>query len=271
MVTQLRAISIVDALAAALRERIFNGELGPGALLPEGPVAADYEVARPTAKAAIEKLVSEGLLRRDAHKTARVPVMTASDVYDLYFSRACIEREAMRLLAVNRRVPEVALVALEEIVAAGSTSTVRIVAPDVRFHEALVEALDSPRLRRTHTSLMAEVRLAMVQIQSHGLLPASDIAAEHRVILDRIQAGDATGAAEAVDVHLERARDRLMAHVGADLEQASAAGTLPGASPCVEYLDQGALTGEASLPRDWSARGTSHVRLQEPARDIGSA
>ena len=70
-----QALSIIDALTDDLRLRIFRGELVRGTRLTETDLAAGYDVARPTAKAAIEKLVAEGLLRRDAHKTARVPSM----------------------------------------------------------------------------------------------------------------------------------------------------------------------------------------------------
>jgi hypothetical protein len=45
-------------------------------------------MARPTAKAALERLVYEGILRRATNKTARVPLMDADDIRDLYYSRA---------------------------------------------------------------------------------------------------------------------------------------------------------------------------------------
>ena len=72
MAGRIAAVSIVDAVASDLRSRIFAGELGSGDALTESEVASAYDVARPTAKAAIEKLVAEGLLDRGTHKTARV-------------------------------------------------------------------------------------------------------------------------------------------------------------------------------------------------------
>ena len=73
--------------------------------------AKKFDVARPTAKAAIEQLVPIGLLRRLRNKTARVPLLDAADVADLYLSRGVIERavvrfwpHAVRCLPSGRRI-----------------------------------------------------------------------------------------------------------------------------------------------------------------------
>ena len=209
MPSRPQALSITEALAEDLRSRIFRGELARDTRLTEVELATDYEVARPTAKAAIEKLVAEGLLRRDAHKTARVPAMSRADVEDLYFSRMFLEREVARTLARRKQVPDVARQAHTEIASVGDASSLAIVEPDVRFHESLVDSMGSKRVSRLYRALMGEMRLCMAQVQSHGLLEASAIAAEHAAILAAIEAGDADAAARAVDEHLTRARDEL--------------------------------------------------------------
>ncbi|MGO4750780.1 GntR family transcriptional regulator, partial [Streptomyces sp. 2MCAF27] len=104
MASRLKATSLIDALVVELREQILDGRIVGGTALTETEVAKQYEVARPTAKAAIERLTAEGLLRRDAHKSARVPVFDADDIADLYFTRACVERQVMRELARRRSV-----------------------------------------------------------------------------------------------------------------------------------------------------------------------
>ena len=50
-------------IAAELREQITSGQLGPGALLPSEPeLAADHNVGRQTARAALQLLEQEGLV-----------------------------------------------------------------------------------------------------------------------------------------------------------------------------------------------------------------
>ena len=66
--------SLVDALYGDIRERILTGELDAGTPLTEKHLSSTYDVARPTAKAAIERLVHEGLLRRGANKTRARPI-----------------------------------------------------------------------------------------------------------------------------------------------------------------------------------------------------
>ena len=73
MALRVQPLSIVDAIADDIRGNLFNGALPGSTQLTEAEVATTYDVARPTAKAAIEKLVAEGLLLRGTHKTARVP------------------------------------------------------------------------------------------------------------------------------------------------------------------------------------------------------
>jgi len=50
-------------IAAALRERLANGEFPPGAVLPsESALCAEYRVARNTLRRALDELAEEGLL-----------------------------------------------------------------------------------------------------------------------------------------------------------------------------------------------------------------
>src|SRR5204863_358902 len=56
----LELTSTVDALAAALRPRILEGELAAGARLREQELSDDYGVARHTLRAALRALAAEG-------------------------------------------------------------------------------------------------------------------------------------------------------------------------------------------------------------------
>ncbi|WP_432793970.1 GntR family transcriptional regulator [Rhodococcus ruber] len=214
MAGRVEALSIVDALALELRRRVFAGELTHEDALTEAEVSRAYEVARPTAKAAIEKLVGEGLLQRSAHKTARVPHLGPEDVRDIYRTRAHLESVVLRTLAETRTVPAAASAANAEIAAMTEGDPLTVVDPDMRFHAALVDALGSPRTSRMFGSLVSEVRLCMVQVQGKQLLTTASIAAEHQQILDAVLSGDGEAAVEAITRHLGRARERLVAALG---------------------------------------------------------
>lgn len=216
MAPRAQAISIVDAVANDLRDRILGGDLTAGTALTEIEIAATYEVARPTAKAAIEKLVAEGLLARGAHKTARVTELGPDSVRDIYRARAYLESEILRRLAAIGTVPAGAVQANLDIAAAADGSAMDVVEPDMRFHTSLVDAVGNERISKMYRSLVSEVRLCMTRVQSLKLLETGLIQAEHQRILELIAEGDGAAAAHLLDEHLARARERLVAAIGGE-------------------------------------------------------
>jgi DNA-binding GntR family transcriptional regulator len=216
VVTRVAVVSVIDAVTDDLRTRVLSGELEPEAALAEVDVADTYEVARPTAKAAIENLVRERLLVRSAHKTARVVRLSPDDARDIYRTRAIIEAEALRALAHTRRVPDDARAANAEIAALDGASPRDVVDPDMRFHRSLIDALGSERTSRVYASLASEVVFCMSQVQGASLLPTALIADEHERLLALIEAGDGDAAAALLREHLARARERLVERLGGE-------------------------------------------------------
>jgi DNA-binding GntR family transcriptional regulator len=214
----LQTVSVVDALTATLRAKVLDGQIDPGVGLGETDVAAEYEVSRPTAKAAIAALVSEGLLRREAHRSAQVPTLSRADVEDLFLVRMPLELEVVRLLA-GHPLPDAASGAVHDLAqvppdARHST----FVEADLRFHRVLVDAVQSPRLTRLYQTLTGEIHLSMVQ--SRYALGRDRIVAEHDAVLTALRAGEVARATELMRVHLEGARDALAAQL--DRQQAAA-------------------------------------------------
>ncbi|UYN83152.1 MAG: GntR family transcriptional regulator [Microcella sp.] len=210
----LAVTRVPDAVYEALRESILTQREAPGTAVTEQAIADRFGVARPTAKVALERLVADGLLRRTAHKTARVPELTRDDIADLYASRAVVEEAALRNLAADGVLP-VAAIAAQRMLADAAASTAPDAAPlaraDIAFHRALVEAQHSPRLARLHALLMGEIELCTGQVQAHRLLALDDVVAQHQAILDAVAAGDRELAGTLTRAHIEGARDRLLA------------------------------------------------------------
>ncbi|MDV3125447.1 GntR family transcriptional regulator [Mycobacterium sp. 21AC1] len=214
MPIELSTQSVGEALVASLRERILTEDISAGVPVTEAAVASDYGVARQTAKAAIEHLVAEGLLKRTAHRSARVPVLDIGHVQDLYYARRFFESRAYELLARKRELPQAVREAHEAFHrAAGSEDLVTVVEADVRLHTELVRGLASPHLERAHQLLINEMRLCLAQVQSRHLLDPEIIHREHAGILAAITDGDGQRAARLGDEHLEHAEQRLLEHL----------------------------------------------------------
>lgn len=203
----LKTVSVADALTSSLRARVLNGEIDAGYGLTETDVAEEYEVSRPTAKTAISQLVQEGLLRREAHKSAHVPSLSKEDVEDLFLVRMPLELEVVKLV-VGRSIPKDAADAITDLSRVDpEAGHSEFVEADLRFHRALVEAVDSPRLTRLYQALSGEIHLSMVQ--SRYALGRDRIVAEHSSVLQAMRDGDAELAQSLMRDHLDGAREAL--------------------------------------------------------------
>ena len=204
----LKTVSVVEALAMTLRARVLDGQIDAGVGLTEADVAAEYDVSRPTAKTAISLLVHEGLLRREAHKSAYVPELSRKDVEDLFLVRIPLELEVVRVVGRQQVTPAAAIRAVEDLAALPAEAAhSTFVEADLRFHHALVQAVDSPRLTRLYAGLSGEIHLSMVQ--AHHALGRDRILTEHRAVLDALERADPGAAETLMRSHLEGARDAL--------------------------------------------------------------
>ncbi len=209
----LKTTSVPEAVYEALRQSIVTTVETPGSLLTETAIATRFGVARPTAKAALERLVSEGLLTRRAHHAAQVPLLTREDIQDLYTNRAVLEEAALRNLAFGGTVPPESLALHQQLLEhVRSDDRAALARDDIAFHRSLVLAQHSPRLARLHGLLMGEIELCIGQVQSFRLMQPDDIAEQHQGILDAVAAGSLSLAGRLSREHIFIARDRLLRH-----------------------------------------------------------
>lgn len=218
MTGSLQVTGVVDAVADGLRSIVLEGGLAPGSQVTESLVAERFGVARASAKAAIEKLVAEGLLQRTVHRSARVRLLDAEAIRDVYQTRRRIESEAIRDLAASREVPQSAVAANAEIAQHRGGSSIDVVDPDMGFHMSLVDGIRSERTSRAYRSLVVEVRLCMAQVQGRRLISADLILDEHARILGHIADGNGDAALALLGEHLGRAERRLIEALGPTAE-----------------------------------------------------
>jgi DNA-binding GntR family transcriptional regulator len=201
-----------DAIYDELRTRILAQTDAPGTTFTESAIALRFGVARPTAKMAIERLVAEGLLRRENHSAARIPELSRDDILDLFENRAIVEGAALARLATCGTIPAEALSAHRSLqaVAVGDAPDASL---DIAFHRALVTGQSSTRLIRMHSLLMGEIELCIGQVQANHLRTATDVSRQHQGILDAVTAGDPETAERLTREHIADSCERLLEHV----------------------------------------------------------
>ncbi|GAB2993215.1 GntR family transcriptional regulator [Amycolatopsis acidiphila] len=204
--------STAAIIARQLREAIMNGSLPPGAQLGETELAGQFQVSRGPLREAMQRLVSEGLLRSERHRGLFVIDLEPEDIHDIYSARLAIERAAVIRIVHGPSRDEAADLlakAVREMAAATSTEDWAAVSEaDTRFHEVLVSASGSKRLVRMSRTLLIETRMCLSALR---LTYASDEerVTEHEHITAALRDGDQDTALSLLEAHMEDAVQRL--------------------------------------------------------------
>jgi len=212
--------STASLIAERLREAIMLGELPPGAPLGEADLAERFGVSRGPLREAIQRLVQEGLLTSIRHRGTFVISLNAEDIADIYTAREAIERAAALLILQHDHSEPVAR--LREAYANMSAAAAASDGPglsnaDQRFHEILVDASRSPRLRRMASTVLAESRMYMTALE-YRYPQLTEALHEHADIIAAIDSGDCEAAVRALHTHMQNAR-RLLTSPEDDLRE----------------------------------------------------
>jgi DNA-binding GntR family transcriptional regulator len=208
-----------------LYERIFTGDLPPGADLGEELLCEMLDVSRATVSFALRQLEQEGLATVAAGNGRRqVAAFSIGDVSDLYDVRAVLEAHAVSRAAAGAGEPLLSeLRGLQEEMEAISRKpdrpTTRDFGVDFEFHRAIARASGSKRALAALRPIWNQTHALLRHLYSVGAYAdaTEDRAAysDHHAILDALAARDPDAAALAMRTHLSGRRDRLLASLRA--------------------------------------------------------
>jgi DNA-binding GntR family transcriptional regulator len=167
-----RGTSVVDRVAAQLREAILDGQLAAGTRLVEADLVDGYGAARHTVRAALRALADEGLVEIVPNRGARVAGMDADAILALYELRAALEVEAAHLALAKHgdRLPPSVHEAAEVLARAcrrARPSWPTVSRAHADLHTAIVRAARSPRILAVHDRLTAQTRLFLLLVRPH--------------------------------------------------------------------------------------------------------
>jgi DNA-binding GntR family transcriptional regulator len=210
--------STVDRVADELRRAVFEGELESGTPLREVALAESLGVSRPTVREALAVLVAEGLVTREPHRGVTVASPDPDSVRDVSRARTVLETAGVRrwpeASEEAREAVRLALRDYEEAVGEGA-SYQELNQRHLAIHLSLVGLTESPRLVAMAESVVAELRLALAQID-RVRRNARDQAGEHHHLLDRMESGDVEGAVAELAHHLSGAQDAIIERLDLD-------------------------------------------------------
>lgn len=212
----LEHTSTVDRVAEELRRAVFDGELGAGTALREVALADSLGVSRQTVREALTLLVVEGLAVREPHRGVAVASPDPESIRDVCRARAVLEGAGVRRWRVagdeRRDRVRASLAAYDSAVREGAPSG-QLDQRHLAFHVSLVALTGSRRLVRTAEGLVAELRLALAQVEPTRRL-AHDRADSHVQLLRLLEGGDPDGASHHLARHLADAEVSLLDALG---------------------------------------------------------
>ena len=201
-------------VAAALRERIIEGDLRPGTRLSEVKIGHALGVSRNTLREAFQLLTHERLVVHRLNRGVFVRSLEADDVRDLYRFRRMLEVAAIRQAALG--TPD--LDGLRAAVAEGESAArdedwARLGSANMHFHRALAGMAGSRRVEEAMEQALAEMRLVFARMEDpHAFY--TPYLAENQQLLALLEAGRQAEAEQALTTYLHRAETQLLGRWG---------------------------------------------------------
>jgi DNA-binding GntR family transcriptional regulator len=197
-----------EEVVARLRHMLVEGEIPPGARVPERDLCAAFGISRTPLREALKVLAAEGHIVLLPNRGARAAKLTQKDVQDLF--EVCESLEAVAGELACQRISDEAL---HEICALHAAMAEhyrnRDLPPYYRcnrlIHEAIVQAADNAVLSALYDSVTARIRKARFVVpmpDDHWDLAMR----EHEAILNALLRRDGSGLAHVLRTHLRNKR-----------------------------------------------------------------
>ena len=209
-------LSRSDAIYASLRRAILEQALKPGTKLPEDSIGDTFGVSRTSARNALLRLASDGLVEIKPNRGAAVAMPTLEEAVEVFGLRRCLEREVIERLC--KRMPRDGIDALishvreeERALKASSPRSIRLAG---EFHILLAELTGSKLLIDFISQIVSRSSLILARFgRPHSAECGID---EHVQLIEALKGQDVARATEIMDHHLHAVEDRAKADVDRD-------------------------------------------------------
>ncbi|WP_010325244.1 GntR family transcriptional regulator [Marinobacterium stanieri] len=195
---------LFEEVADALAHMIYSSELSPGEWIDELKLCKQMDISRTPLREALKVLASDGLVELVPRKGAFVKTISLQDLDEIFPIMAMLEGYCAQLSAEKATRED--LHCLQELHSnlehhAASADIPHYYEVNTQFHDALKRIARNGWLEQITLDLSRVVHLARhQQLIVKGRLNES--IAEHRRIIEAIEAGDADQARQVMHVHL---------------------------------------------------------------------
>jgi DNA-binding GntR family transcriptional regulator len=195
--------ALYQEVADRLRQQIYDRTLEPGSWIDEMKLSQQFGISRTPLREALKVLAVEGLVTMKLRRGAYVTEVSRKDVSQVYHLLALLESDAAA--SVAERADEAQLGQLRQLHARLEKQVRQreaFFATNEQFHLSLLQIAGN----RWAMQIVVDLRKVMKLNRHHSLFKQgrlSDSLAEHRALMDAIEARDAEGARALMRAHFE--------------------------------------------------------------------
>lgn len=204
-----KAVSLTEQAYQYVRSLILAQELQPGEVFTERALADQLKASRTPMRAAINRLVGEGLVERLSNGTIVIKQVAIEELMDILIIRRMLEGEAAAQ-AAQRRIRNSVDGILQKSRDVAENPEMEL-EPfwkyDDEFHEFVAEASGRPILKQYVQNIRQRARMCHVVRMEKNF---ENQAVEHIAVLEAIAAGDSPRARAAMEAHVDGVRDRFV-------------------------------------------------------------
>lgn len=206
-----------DRAYSVLRQRLVGGHYRPGFHLREEPLAQELGLSRTPVRAALKRLVEDGLATADAGQGIHVAEWSDADIEETFRIRMLLEPYATELAVRRGGDPlverlEASNQTMAAAIARGDDQAIAVIQATNRdFHQTLLAFAGAPRLR---SMLDALIDMPIV-VRSFFLYSPAERAQSlhhHRDITYAAQLRDGELGRRAMHLHLQMSYARVIQH-----------------------------------------------------------
>lgn len=201
--------ALTDQIYEILKQRIINLELKPGTKVDISSLASEFDVSETPIRDALKKLSKDDLIKTESRRGYYVVRLSKKDILEIYDLRKLLESHALessirniesselrRLKRVWTRLSEVDL---------QDTDRSKFYLTDQEFHLKIIKKCDNQRLQAVFSQIYDLVRICQ-----HMYMNIDNALEEHMAIIEAIEQKDLNKAKKLLELHIDRARDRVL-------------------------------------------------------------
>ena len=210
-----------EETVARVRTMLLEGEIPPGARIPERELCEKLEISRTPLREALKVLAAEGLVQLLPNRGSRAAKLTDKDMRDLF--EVCQGLEALAGELACERISDAAIAAIAEshgvmVEHYRNRDLIQYYRCNRAIHEAIIAAAGNPALSGLYESVTARIRRA--RYVTPMTPPRWALAVqEHEAILNALRRRDGVALAHILRTHLRHKRNEVLQAGFADAEQ----------------------------------------------------